>query len=171
VFEKTLILDNSERSLEIKEDVKLDTSDSENFFENKQSKPLKQESDIKDDNKETESKSISNFFSYLIVLIISLFALLILIDTLKTPLINIFPKETIKLQWPIVNVSEIEENELNLPIQVNGRFVDTFKVNRNYDEKKIIDQILLIDKFKQRVKDNPIKKVIHVKDKILNIIF
>ena len=97
VFEKTLILDNSERSLEIKEDVKLDTSDSENFFENKQSKPLKQESDIKDDNKETESKSISNFFSYLIVLIISLFALLILIDTLKTPLINIFPKLEIVL--------------------------------------------------------------------------
>ncbi|MDB4233874.1 leucine--tRNA ligase, partial [Alphaproteobacteria bacterium] len=86
-------------------------------------------------------------------------------------LIDIFPKETIKLQWPIVDISEIEENELNLPIQVNGKFVDTFKVKKNYDEKKIIDQILLIDKFKQRVKDNPIKKVIHVKDKILNIIF
>ena len=86
-------------------------------------------------------------------------------------LINIFPKETIKLQWPIVDISEIEENDLNLPSQVNGRFVDTFKVKRNYDEKEIIDQILLIDKFKQRIKNNPIKKVIHVKDKILNIIF
>ena len=95
--EKTLILNNAVKPQNIKEDVKLDTSDSENFFENKQSKPLKQESDIKDDNKETESKSISNFFSYLIVLIISLFALLILIDTLKTPLINIFPKLEIVL--------------------------------------------------------------------------
>ena len=63
----------------IKEDVKLDTSDSENFFENKQSKPLKQESDIKDDNKETESKSISNFFSYLIVLIIYLVQMLLIL--------------------------------------------------------------------------------------------
>ena len=48
--------------------------------------------------KETESKSevikktqSNKFFSYLIVFIISLGALIILIDTLKTPLINIFP--------------------------------------------------------------------------------
>jgi hypothetical protein len=33
----------------------------------------------------------SKFFSYLVVFIISLIALVILLDTLKTPLINIFP--------------------------------------------------------------------------------
>ena len=48
--------------------------------------------------KETESKpklakktQSSKFFSYLIVFIISLGALIILLDALKTPLINIFP--------------------------------------------------------------------------------
>ena len=48
--------------------------------------------------KETESKpevikktQSSKFFSYLTVFIISLGALVILLDTLKTPLINIFP--------------------------------------------------------------------------------
>ena len=48
--------------------------------------------------KETESKpelvkktQSSKFFSYLIVFIISLGVLIILLDTLKTPLINIFP--------------------------------------------------------------------------------
>ena len=48
--------------------------------------------------KENESKpevikrtQSSKFFSYLIVFIISLGALIILLDTLKTPLINIFP--------------------------------------------------------------------------------
>jgi leucyl-tRNA synthetase len=85
-------------------------------------------------------------------------------------LINIFPEEKVKLRWPTVDISEIEEDELNLPIQVNGKFVTAYKVNRNYDEKKIINQILLIDKFKQRIKENPIKKVIHVKNKIINII-
>ena len=47
---------------------------------------------------ETESKpelvkktQSSKFFSYLIVFIISLGALIILLDTLKTPLINVFP--------------------------------------------------------------------------------
>ena len=37
------------------------------------------------------SKKIYNFFSYLIVFLISLMALLILVDTLKSPLINLFP--------------------------------------------------------------------------------
>ncbi len=40
--------------------------------------------------KKTENKG-SNFFSYLIVFIISFVALIILLDTLKTPLINVFP--------------------------------------------------------------------------------
>ena len=40
--------------------------------------------------KNTENK-VSKFFSYLVVLIISFIALIILLDTLKTPLINVFP--------------------------------------------------------------------------------
>ena len=40
--------------------------------------------------KQTENKG-SKFFSYLIVFIISFVALIILLDTLKTPLINVFP--------------------------------------------------------------------------------
>ena len=40
--------------------------------------------------KNRENKG-SNFFSYLIVFIISFVALIILLDTLKTPLINVFP--------------------------------------------------------------------------------
>ena len=38
-----------------------------------------------------KGSKVSKFFSYLIVLIISFIALIILIDTLKTPLINVFP--------------------------------------------------------------------------------
>ena len=41
--------------------------------------------------KKTENKG-SKFFSYLIVFTISFVALIILLDTLKTPLINVFPE-------------------------------------------------------------------------------
>ena len=41
--------------------------------------------------KNTENKE-SKFFSYLIVFIISFVGLIILLDTLKTPLINVFPE-------------------------------------------------------------------------------
>ena len=40
--------------------------------------------------KQSENKG-SKFFSYLIVFIISFVALIILLDTLKTPLVNVFP--------------------------------------------------------------------------------
>ena len=60
-----------------------------------QEKTIKPE--IKEISKETDKtvkKSVNKgpkFFSYLIVFIISFVALVILLDTLKTPLINIFP--------------------------------------------------------------------------------
>ena len=67
------------------------------------SKKLQQEKIIKPLIKKEVSKEVpetikksSNkgfkFFSYLIVFIISFIALIILLDTLKTPLINVFPK-------------------------------------------------------------------------------
>ena len=39
----------------------------------------------------TKENKVSKFFSYLFVFIISFIALIILLDTLKTPLINMFP--------------------------------------------------------------------------------
>ena len=61
----------------------------------KENKKLKSElSAIKKTESETEldkQTQNSKFFSYLIVFIISLGALIILLDTLKSPLINIFP--------------------------------------------------------------------------------
>ena len=66
------------------------------------SKTIEQEKIIKPEIKKEISKAIpktvrkssnkgSKFFSYLIVFIISFVALIILLDTLKTPLINVFP--------------------------------------------------------------------------------
>ena len=43
-------------------------------------------------NKTTSKNKGNKFFSYLIVFIISFVALIILLDTLKTPLINVFPR-------------------------------------------------------------------------------
>ena len=67
-----------------------------------QEKPKNKEKKIKDtsDNKKNEIKKDSagsKFFSYLIVLIISFVALIILIDTLKAPIINVFPNVEIIL--------------------------------------------------------------------------
>ena len=56
--------------------------------ENKTKEFIQKQKSISDDKRINTG---SNFFSYLVVLIISLIALIILLDTLKTPLISIFP--------------------------------------------------------------------------------
>ncbi len=93
--------------LQINEDIPIqENEDSDNLNDNKSKDQLikqpveenkKTESELSNI-KKTKSKpevikktQSSKFFSYLIVFIISLGALIILLDTLKTPLINIFP--------------------------------------------------------------------------------
>ena len=78
-------INKTEQNIEVKKNLEI-------------SKTLQQEkiieAEIKKENSKTVEKSEgkkSKLFSYLIVLIISFVALIILVDTLKTPLINIFP--------------------------------------------------------------------------------
>ena len=103
------IKEENSKILELKEEIdindiktKVDTNNEE-IVENKN--PLtKIETELNDQKKEKNiekqketkiSKNIENtgnkFFSYLIVFIISFVALIILLDTLKNPLINVFP--------------------------------------------------------------------------------
>jgi len=93
--------------LQINENISIkENEDSNNLNDNKSNdqeikRPVEENKKTKSELsaiKETESKpelvkktQSSKFFSYLIVFIISLGALIILLDTLKTPLINIFP--------------------------------------------------------------------------------
>ena len=96
--EKSLVLDDEMVALQKKPN-KNNTDFHEDFSNTKSEKNTKNDQikfsnktkvDLKIDTKNTYSKT-SNFFSYLIVVIISFIALIILIDTIKSPLINIFP--------------------------------------------------------------------------------
>ena len=102
--EKSLVLDNEMIDLQKKQD-----QNNKNFHEDfsniEPEKNTKNDQitisketkvDFKIDKKNTYSKK-SNFFSYLIVVIISFIALIILVDTIKSPLINIFPSLEIVL--------------------------------------------------------------------------
>ena len=85
----------------IKENEEIDNLDDNKSNDQEIKRPVEENKKTKSELsaiKETEIKTelvkktqSSKFFSYLIVFIISLGALIILLDTLKTPLINIFP--------------------------------------------------------------------------------
>ena len=84
-----------------KENEESESSNDDKSNDQKIKQPIKENKKLKSELsaiKKTESKTKldkqtqnSKFFSYLIVFIISLGALIILLDTLKSPLINIFP--------------------------------------------------------------------------------
>ena len=79
-----------ERTNEVKK------SSSHSKIDTKEKKDLDKIADKQLPSKNKTKNTSSKFFSYIFVFIISFVALIILIDTLKTPLINIFPNlETI----------------------------------------------------------------------------
>ena len=71
------------KSINVKKSTVL-LKDNEIYKENKIQKNTTTENNIK-------ISKISDFFSYLLVFLISFVALIILLDTLKSPLINVFP--------------------------------------------------------------------------------
>ncbi len=88
----------------IGEEIEIKAENKEDKIEEKQQQEEKNKTEINNQKKEknlekqkntTTLKKIENkgskFFSYLIVFIISFVALIILLDTLKNPLINVFP--------------------------------------------------------------------------------
>jgi predicted Zn finger-like uncharacterized protein len=97
-LKETLILndENKQKNISIAKDTK-EITESINV---ENPKKLLKDNEIYKDNKIQENitiennikiSKISNFFSYLLVILISFVALIILLDTLKSPLINVFP--------------------------------------------------------------------------------
>ena len=79
-------VDKQEEVVEIKKTIK----QIKPKIDNKNKEKISEKQNSKTETKNTVSKG-SKFFSYLVVLIISFVAIIILLDTLKNPLINVLP--------------------------------------------------------------------------------
>ncbi len=73
-------------------------------------------------------------------------------------------------EWPTIRAELLIENEINLPVQINGRFATTIQTKKGYDKDVILDTIYKLDKIKNKIIDKKVIKVINVQDKIINII-
>ena len=93
-LKQEIIIEDIEPKAENKEDKIEEKQQPEEIIKTEINNKKKEKNSEKQKNtttlKKTENKG-SKFFSYLIVFIISFVALIILLDTLKTPLINVFP--------------------------------------------------------------------------------
>jgi leucyl-tRNA synthetase len=84
--------------------------------------------------------------------------------------LELFNQEINKQKWPDIDQSLLAESEIELPIQVNGKLVTTMKTIIDYNEEEQLALIYKNEKIKKRIEEKSIKKVINVKNKIINII-
>ena len=90
--ENNKVLKLNEELISKEIEIKAEKKDEKNRTEVNSKKKEKTSEKQKNKNASTNtSNNVGKFFSYLIVFIISFVALIILLDTLKTPLINVFP--------------------------------------------------------------------------------
>lgn len=80
-------------------------------------------------------------------------------------------KKSIGLEdWPEFNPSMIEEDIVNVIIQVNGKVRDIAEIQRGASEEEVRDIFFKRSRVKEWIGDKEIKKVIFVKDKLMNLV-
>ena len=83
---------------------------------------------------------------------------------------NLFHEDILTTSWPDIDKNLLVENQLDLPIQINGKFTSTISTEKGYREDSLLKAVYNLDKIKNRLSNKKIKKVINVQDKIINII-
>jgi len=79
----------------------------------------------------------------------------------------VFKENIVDAKWPEYDSKYLSSDEINLPIQINGKMKKTILITRGEEEKNIIDKIKT--EYPNLITGD-IKKVIYVPDKIINII-
>ena len=72
--------------------------------------------------------------------------------------------------WPEFNEDLLEVKEFELVVQVNGKVRGKTIINKNFSEEEIELEVLKIKNVASTIADNKIKKVIYIKEKIINFV-
>ena len=80
---------------------------------------------------------------------------------------SIFNKNIIEESWPNYDSNYLEKNTIDMPIQVNGKMKKTINVDKSISEEELINKIK--EKYPNLI-NGEIRKIIYIKEKIINII-
>ena len=72
--------------------------------------------------------------------------------------------------WPVVNEELAREDEIEIPVQVNGKLVTVVKVPAGSDEAAVKAAALADEKVKARIEGKTVVKVIVVPGKLVNLV-
>ena len=80
---------------------------------------------------------------------------------------SIFNKNIIEESWPNYDSNYLERNTIDMPIQINGKMKKTINVDKSINEEELIKKI---KKEYPNLISGEIRKIIYIKEKIINII-
>jgi leucyl-tRNA synthetase len=72
--------------------------------------------------------------------------------------------------WPVVDTSALKKNIVNIAVQVNGKVRATFEYEFDGGEEEVVAKVVNLPEVKKWVGDNKIKRVIFVKNRLVNIV-
>jgi leucyl-tRNA synthetase len=72
--------------------------------------------------------------------------------------------------WPTYDESLLEEKEVNYVVQINGKKRALIKITKDWDEKKVLDNIKSDENIVKYLSNKKIKKTIFVQNRLINII-
>ena len=82
---------------------------------------------------------------------------------------RVFGTQILDEKWPDYDEKYLLEDNINLPIQINGKLKQVIPAKRDISQEELMN--LLFDKYPEICsKDEPLKKIIFVPNKIVNII-
>lgn len=81
---------------------------------------------------------------------------------------NVFGKDILDEEWPKYDENKLEKNEIQFPIQINGKMKGTLCVDRNISKEEMLEKIKADGRY--QIDFDNIKKVIFIPGKIINII-
>ncbi len=73
-------------------------------------------------------------------------------------------------QWPIFDENKIKQDEIELPIQINGKLKTTIRVKPGLSQDEIEKLVLEEDKVVEKLQSDKVKKIVYVPDRIVNLI-
>ena len=76
----------------------------------------------------------------------------------------------INTAWPLYDPNYAQEDRVTIAVQINGKLRDTFEAERDLDEARLKEAALSLEKVKRHVDNRPIKKIITVPNKLVNIV-
>ncbi|MEE9578932.1 MAG: leucine--tRNA ligase [Gemmatimonadota bacterium] len=72
--------------------------------------------------------------------------------------------------WPSYDPTMLEEDEVDLPVQVNGKLRATVRVGRGASQDAVQEAALRDENVRRHVEEAAIRKVVHVPDRLINFV-